>query len=82
MPGNTAIVGPAGTPAPSAPASANTSASSSPPITNPRELFEKWQAIVAKLRSGERTPQTLTADERQTLIQIEALLQQQGQRRD
>ncbi|MFN0010893.1 MAG: hypothetical protein ACKVS8_04530 [Phycisphaerales bacterium] len=68
---NTGVVGPA----------AGTTAATTAVTVNPgQKLIDDGRVIVAKLRSGEKTPQTLTPAERQTLLTLEALRQRSKKR--
>ncbi len=80
LPGNTGVVGPGGAPAGSA-ASAGGAASSAEAMRNPQQLLQRAVAIATKLQSGEKTPQTLTAEEREVLLNVEALREQERRKR-
>ncbi len=61
-------------------AAATAAAATSAPVNPGQKLIDDGRAIVAQLRSGAKTPQTLTAAERQTLLKLEALRQQERRR--
>lgn len=61
-------------------AAGGSAATTTAPVNPGQKLIDDGRVIVAKLRSGEKTPQTLTAAERQTLLKLEALRRQHKKR--